>query len=246
MLRKISVITVISIFICLFLLPSCDAFDGESENPVGVNTNTSGENESSDSSLVMIDPETHKPVGWLSYCPWFSVPWLPQVPPGDWDNTRNCGQAVAVMLGGYFNHGRVSSDIITMENNWLAGHLGDSRFRNPNGWYTGRNNAEPLRELLWHFHALEAPCYYGNGVDDVIAELYRGRPVIVCVKTDMKTYGDSHWMLCIGYDKTYLYFNDPGHSYRSNYGGYCFRYTVSRFNRSWRTEDRQYLPVWRR
>ncbi|NSW75158.1 MAG: hypothetical protein HPY68_00005, partial [Candidatus Atribacteria bacterium] len=30
------------------------------------------------------------------------VPFLPQVPPGDWSNTRNCGVASAVMIKAYY------------------------------------------------------------------------------------------------------------------------------------------------
>jgi len=209
-------------------------------NPVGVrfSGDTDTEQDTTISPVAATMP---------SSCFVLPVPWLPQIPPGDWSNTKNCGQAVAVMLGGYFNHGTLAAWVITEENKWLAAHFNDNRYLSPNGWYTGQDNAAPLRELLWNFHALAAPYYQGSTAADVVWEGARGKPVIVGVKTNMgTTIGVSHWMLFVGWDGKYMYFADPGHSYRSNYGGSYFRYTVTQFEASWATQGKVYLPVTRR
>lgn len=180
-----------------------------------------------------------------SMCIDLRVPWLAQVPPGDWANTKNCGQAVGIMLGGKFNAGRVSSDVITWENSWLAKRLNDNRYLSANGWYTNFSGANALGILLREFHALNYSVYYGNRADDIVNEMAKGRPVIVGVKISggrlSSSSGVAHWALAVGYEPGYIYLNDPGTS-----SGRFIKYAISTFEASWATQGKIYVPVWKK
>ena len=184
------------------------------------------------------------------YCFYLNVPWMSQMPPkrpGDsdevaWGLTNNCGQACSVMLGGYFNGGSVAPWVIDAENDWM-------HCPKPYGCQTG---AGTVQNLLWGFHRLHSDYRTGNQPDDVVAEGARGRPVIVGVRTGMSTNGRAHWMLFVGWDRTFMYFHDPGRSQPGNgnpaTGGRFVRYTVNQFYASWNSfpgSPRQYIPVYR-
>ncbi|MCX6784517.1 MAG: hypothetical protein NTV81_01090, partial [Candidatus Komeilibacteria bacterium] len=63
-----------------------------------------------------------------------NVPFIKQAdPPGEWANTKNCGQACAVMLAGYFNRAAVTPARITAQNTWLANYTHDQRYNQANG-----------------------------------------------------------------------------------------------------------------
>lgn len=167
------------------------------------------------------------------------VPFLPQVPPGDWGGTRNCGQACAVMLGGYFNNGAVASWVIDSENDWM-------KCDKPNGCYTSSSS---LANLLWGFHRLSCRTYYGRTVDDVLNEVVNnGNPTIVGVRisggrlTSDPKKGTAHWALAVGYDgyRNEIILNDPGTT-----SGRNIHYSVSAFDASWATQNRVYMPVWK-
>ena len=168
-----------------------------------------------------------------------NAPWIPQVPPGDWNNTKNCGQTCAAMIGGYYHNYCPGSSMITAENSWLRNYTGDTRYLNANGWYTGSGTLPPL---IRSYHALSVNVYYGNQPDDVVMEGYRGRPVIVAVKTRMgSSTGVPHYMVFVGFSYPYMYFHDPGRSTPEN--GRFVRYTISQFYASWSTQGKQYMPV---
>lgn len=116
-MKKISIL----FFISLVALISCnEENDGANQfngKPVQINT-----------------PILKSAFPGYSFC--LSVPWLNQVPPGDINNTKNCGQTCAVMLSGYFNNTAVNSSQITAENTWLYNYTGNSAFNNPNGYVT--------------------------------------------------------------------------------------------------------------
>ncbi|MFH0853723.1 MAG: C39 family peptidase [bacterium] len=181
------------------------------------------------------------PMGYPQYCFYLNVPWMSQLPPGtDW-TTNNCGQACCAMLGGYFNHGSTQSWVIDAENDFL-------HCARPYGCEIG---AGTLQYLLREFHALNSSYYHGNGADDVVMEGAHGRPVIVGVRTYMSTNGRPHWMLFIGWDGTYMYFNDPGRSTEwgpswNPWSRGRYRCTPSKFYSSWNSfpgNKRQYIPV---
>lgn len=175
-------------------------------------------------------------LGFADYPPYsfsMNVPWMSQVPPGDWDYTNNCGQAICVMLGGYFNHGAVAPWVIDEENRWLGCPL-------PNGCTTGEGT---LQNLLWGFHKLQSSFYVGNQPDDVVMEGARGRPVIVGVRTNMQESGGrAHWMLFVGWDGR-MYFHDPGRGKAKD--GKFVSYSKEEFYKSWNHEGKKYIPVWK-
>ena len=175
------------------------------------------------------------------YCFHLNMRWLRQFPPGDQYNTKNCGQACGVMLGGYFNNGYVEPWVITAENQFLADRLDDSRFDSPNGWYTNFSGRNALGILLTEFHGLHYTVYYGNRANDVINEVAHGHPVIcgVMIKKGriVSSGGTAHWVLAVGWNGNVI-LHDPG----SSYG--CYRQiSVSDFEASWATQGKIYVPV---
>lgn len=168
-----------------------------------------------------------------------NVPFLKQVPPGDWANTKNCGQTCLVMLGGYFNGTPVNSSRITAHNSWLAMYTGDSRYNQANGWYTSDTL---LRDMLAQYHGLGSARYYGSTPQDVVNQLTYGRPCIVGVRISggrlVSSGGVAHWALVVGWDGDIIV-NDPGSS-----SGNHRRYSIATFDASWATSGRKYIPVW--
>ena len=184
--------------------------------------------------------------GFRSYPNWrivLAVPFIKQVPPGDWSNTKNCGQACGVMLGGYFNGGTVASWVIGAENRWLYRYTGDSRYLNANGWHTNFSGSNTLGNLLLRFHALRTRVYYGNQPDDIIMEVAHGRPVLAGVRISggrlVGSGGTPHWVLVVGWDGRII-IHDPGTS-----SGRYKRYSVAAFRDSWEEEGKIYVPVFR-
>ena len=205
--------------VMLMVLMGCDQ-----ESPIGVDNQ---------------DPEVR--LSYPNYCFSLNVPFIVQFPPGDKDHTKNCGQACCVMLGGYFNNGAVASWVITEENNWLANTKNDNRYRDPNGWYTSRGD---LQNLLWSFHRLNSTIYFGSAPDDVINEVVNNRrPTIVGVMIKdgklVSSGGAEHWALCVGWNGKVI-LHDPG----TIYGKYI-AYPKEEFDKSWATQRRVYIPVYR-
>jgi len=202
------------------------------------------EGEISDSGLPELDQGGAYPQGYPSYSFYLPMRWICQYdPPGDRYHTKNCGQAVGVMLGGHFNNEVVEPWVITAENNYLADRFNDDRYRNPNGWYTNFNNDNRLGTMLTEFHALHYSVYHGNGPDDVVMEMAHGRPVIcgVMIKEGrlVSSGGEAHWVLAVGWDGR-IYLHDPGTK-----SGRYIRYSLAAFERSWATQGKIYAPVWK-
>ncbi|MDD5750682.1 MAG: C39 family peptidase, partial [Candidatus Pacebacteria bacterium] len=135
------------------------------------------------------------------------VPFYPQVPPGDWGNTMNCGQASVLICVGYAK--RVCypypGPLITKENEWLAKTYKDSRYLDPNGYYTGGSRISYLEALArdyWGFKNSKATTNSCSSIDVLYSELKADRPVVVEVMTGMaskKTDGvDYHFMVLVG------------------------------------------------
>ena len=173
-----------------------------------------------------------------SFC--LAVPWLMQVPPGDINNTKNCGQTCAVMLSGYFNHTAVNSSQITAENTWLYNYTGNSAFNNPNGYFT---TASQIQALLSQKHGLTSSILYGTTVDDILSQAYSGKPCLANVRIIggilVGTGGAAnHWTLVVGFDGYNVITNDPGTQY-----GFNKAYSKAAFTASWVTGNKLYMPV---
>jgi len=173
---------------------------------------------------------------------YIDVPHITQVPPGDWQNTKNCGQACAVMLGGYFNSSPVNSTAITAQNTWLYYDTSDSNFLDSNGYYTGGTYGPNFVDLLEEYHGLTAACYTGGTMDDIFDSGCDGDPVIVMIHISegqlVTSGGVAHWAIVVGCDGYNIVLTDPGTS-----SGDGIYYDLDDFEDSWDLEGNIYIPV---
>jgi hypothetical protein len=163
-----------------------------------------------------------------------NVPFLPQVPPGDWKNTKNCGQDSVLMVMAFLKKFQPYSQLITDEDSWLAWYTGNSVFKNPNGAPTNTSLLASLTKGYWSYSTV----YTGsNGTKDLLYNsLKQGKPVVVAVKIDMGTTTANHFMVLIGLSDSTVIVNDPGHTY-----GGGVQYSYSQFDASWKTQGRAYV-----
>ncbi|MGQ9472926.1 MAG: C39 family peptidase [Candidatus Caldatribacteriaceae bacterium] len=160
------------------------------------------------------------------------VPFLPQVPPGDWSNTRNCGVASAVMIKAYyFGTTPTPQDIVTADE-WLNGQFG-LPINNYNGDFT---NVFYLRSFL---EAQGISTRIGMGNLEVLRSLLLGgKPVLVAVFSNLNLNGAKHAMLAVGMEGDSVLLHDPG---KTN-GAYNI-YPVSQFLRCWQAQNNWYLTM---
>lgn len=205
-----------------------------------------------DSSAHAIDKPGAMPLAVL-YPSWYKelpVSWLPQVPPGDWGNTKNCGQACAVMCDGFFKRYCPSSGAIVAADVWLNARFPGLGYASPNSYYTHFTGRNALGALLVERFGLRYGVTYGSSSNDItriVEAVYWGRPVIVGVMISggrlVSSGGVAHWALVVGYDQNYggqLILNDPGTN-----SGNKKRISMGDFDATWRTQGRIYAPVWR-
>lgn len=160
------------------------------------------------------------------------VPFLPQKPPGDWERTKNCGQAAIVNCANYLNQKCYSSSQITEENKWLAKAYNDNRYLDPNGWITNTSQLANLARGFWGFRGSVAT---RSTIDGLYNEL-RCRPVVVGVRLRMATTATStngHFMVLVGMGSANVWVNDVG---RSQEYGKDVVYPLSQFTQSWATQ----------
>lgn len=169
-----------------------------------------------------------------------NVPFTTQVPPGDWANTKNCGQTCATMLGGYFNGSAVNSAAIISQNSWLAAYTGNTKYNQANGWYT---SMAQLKTLLEQKHRLRTSYPACTTLEQLINLVAAGKPCIVGVRISsgklVASGGIDHWALVVGWNGNVIV-NDPGSS-----SGNHRSYSVAAFDASWATSGRNYMAVWR-
>lgn len=170
-----------------------------------------------------------------------TVPWLPQVLPGDWNNTKNCGQTCCVMLGGFYNGSPINQYQITAQNEWLYSATGIAAFATPNGYYTDQND---LKDLLFFKHGLNADIKWGSNIYNILNFVICGTPCLAYVRTYLSTTGDEHWVIVVGRDGTNVIINDPGRSSSSD--GQYKSYPITQFVASWMSTSRSglYMPVY--
>lgn len=165
------------------------------------------------------------------------VPFIPQVPPGDWSNTKNCGQASVLNVVGYLRRQCMASFNITWENEWLASTYNDDRYRDANGWYTNTSKLVNLAKKYWGYRNSVA----GNGtLDTIYADLKANRPVVVAVRLNMSTNPQTlgHFMVLVGMDSSTVWMNDVGKSQ-----GKDRAFPLSQFKASWATQGSAYVRI---
>ncbi|MFQ6042993.1 MAG: C39 family peptidase [Candidatus Poribacteria bacterium] len=165
------------------------------------------------------------------------VPFIPQVSPGNWSNTKNCGQASVLNVVGYLRRQCMASFNITYENDWLAKTYNEPRYKDPNGWYTNTTKLVNLAQNYWGYWNSVA----GNGTLDIVyAELKANRPVVVAVRLNMSTNPQTlgHFMALVGMDNSTVWMNDVGRSQ-----GKDRAFPLSQFQKSWATQGNAYISI---
>lgn len=161
------------------------------------------------------------------------VPFLPQVPPGDWVNTRNCGPACAVMMRAYYFNIQPSPDHIIQADNWLNAHFGLP----VNGYNGDWTNIFQVRAWL---DSEGVPTKVGMGnLEQARAMLSEGKPFLVAVYSNMNPNGGAkHAMLVVGIDSDNIYVNDPG-----KIAGANNFYPLSQFLSAWSAQGNWYVAL---
>lgn len=160
------------------------------------------------------------------------IPFLPQVPPGDWANTRNCGVASAVMMAAYYYGTTPLPEDIKEANEWLHARFG-LPVNNYNGDYT---NVFHIRAYLEN---QGIPTRIGMGNLEILREfLETGKPVLVAVFSNMNPRGAKHAMLLVGLDDFSVYVHDPGKTNGANNS-----YSIEQFLAAWHAQGNWYVTI---
>ena len=126
------------------------------------------------------------------------MPFLPQVPPGDWVNTRNCGPACAVMMRAYYFNIQPSPDHIIQADNWLNAHFGLP----VNGYNGDWTNIFQVRAWL---DSEGVPTKVGMGnLEQARAMLSEGKPFLVAVYSNMNPNGGAKHAMLVAVSYTHL------------------------------------------
>jgi uncharacterized protein YvpB len=160
------------------------------------------------------------------------VPFLSQVPPGSWSDTRNCGQTSFLMIDAYFNNKNIDETSIKNIDDWIEKNIGDSK-RNYSGSYT---TVDKIKNIAVDYGSFDPESIVierrNKNIDFLKQEVEASRPVIVAVYTNMLLKGIErdvlHFMVLVGIDETHVYVNDPGKS-----KGEKNKYTIEQFLKAW-------------
>jgi len=165
------------------------------------------------------------------------VPFKSQVPPGDWRQTRNCGQTSYVMTEAFLNETIPTEQRIKDVDDWLWGRYGDP-VRNYNGSYTTTYKLESIAKELGKFESYQV---HSGDLDKIGNILSKSLPIIVAVYTKMDfKKGSPHFMVLTGVDEKngYVYVNDPGRTFGKNN-----QYSLETFLNAWRHQNYAYVVV---
>jgi hypothetical protein len=161
------------------------------------------------------------------------VPFLPQVPPGNWSDTRNCGQSSYLMVQSFYKNNPVSESDIKSVDDWLKSEFNDD-IRNYSGNYT---NISKLIKIARQFGGFEDFSILSGtqNIDLLKNHISEGNPVIVAVYTNMFLKGNMdvpHFMVLTGVDDEFVYVNDPGKSKGKNN-----QYNIADFLNAWKKQN---------
>jgi hypothetical protein len=136
------------------------------------------------------------------------VPFLPQVPPGDWARTRNCLPACFAMLRAYDLNQRPNPQMIRDFDDWAVRSQGLAS----NSYNGAGYRMSAIKRYADHLGLRGGRTRQGN-LPLLIQRLRDGKPVIVSVKKHMdQREKERHAMLVTGIDPDHIYVNDPGRS----------------------------------
>jgi sugar lactone lactonase YvrE/uncharacterized protein YvpB len=167
------------------------------------------------------------------------VKWLPQVPPGGWPLSANCGPTSVLMVASYYAGTTPTSneiELIDQEMLKLFGYPVNS----DNGTDAGDNGTEPtgfnLATLASEYFNLPDSHRYANWtIAQLQEELANRNPVIVAVFTHMSPADGyhKHFMVLVGMDDNFVYVNDPGRTWQQTHPG-PLAYKLSDFKTAWK------------
>lgn len=179
----------------------------------------------------------------------WDVDYVPQVPDGDWANSRNSAQAAALTVinykkGNWYTR-HASWEIpyqIGWSNDWLADRYGEYVTWGGAKYYFRDDNGAPVN--LWQLRALieghwKYPVHatYVADETDIYDALVSGDPVIVRVREDMNPSEDFQWMVVMGMrpessasGPASVWVNDPGDPH-----GRHQWYHLDRFRAAWQS-----------
>ncbi len=153
-----------------------------------------------------------------------AVPWISQVPPGDWPTkakplaTQNCWAAAYAMAAASLGGPAASSAEIKAIDDWMAAKFWN-KFANASNNYNGKpESSEHTAQLaVERGKFLGSKSFKAGTCQQLSAELAAGRAVLVVVEPqpanpsqEMKPGTEGHFMVLVGMDSTYVYVNDPG------------------------------------
>lgn len=167
----------------------------------------------------------------------FDIPFISQVLPGDWNNTLNCGQTSYYMADKFLsNDDNLNSDDIKKIDDFLHEKFSDP-IREYNGYYTDINKIKSIAENLGKYENVFIH-KSTNDFEDIKKEIDADNLVIPLVRISMKSYLDGHFMLMIGFDEEYVYFNDPGKTFGKNK-----KYLIDDFLKVWKSQNYNYVVL---
>jgi len=139
------------------------------------------------------------------------VPFIAQVPPGDWGHTQNCGQASALMVFDYLRGAVPTEQGIKDIDDWLF-----SRYRDSVNNYNGTGTTTPKLEALARDYAGFVYSYRASrwNLTRLKQEIDAGNPVMVCVIASYLSnrgydFSGCHCLVAKGYTSTSIICNEP-------------------------------------
>lgn len=141
-----------------------------------------------------------------------SVPFLPQVPPGIWARSNNCGQTSVLMVISYLNKAQPTPQGIIGIDDWLFQKYSDP-VNNYNGSVTNTTKLEAVaKEYAGFINSFKVN---GWSLDNIKSQIDLGNPVIAAVTArylSNRGYGHmgGHFVVVTGYNDTNIICNDPG------------------------------------
>ena len=183
----------------------------------------------------------------------------------DLANTGNCGPTSLIMAEAFLKGLPLDAETkiprIRDAVDWFFAKYPEKIPSDLQHWFRYWGDAFSTDDLVRYAEQLGLAASDITGTDSkaLRAELEKGRPVIVLVRyqgarntTDrMQLVGRGHYMLLIGMDDDYAYFNDPGQLPRDainagngrNYGTNR-RYRIDSFESAWASKGRQAVSVY--
>lgn len=168
------------------------------------------------------------------------VAFIPQVPPGEWANTNNCGQACALMAMSYHNGTEPTEQGIKDIDDWLF-----QKYDDPINDYNGSvTDTVKLEALVKEFGGF-GKSYRDHdwSLTDLKTEIDNGLPVIAAVTASYLSnrgynYSGGHFVLAVGYTETHIVCNDPGTN-----SGWAKHYLNSEFSEALSSQNGSVVVV---